>query len=237
MAAALGLALQPRDVVVSLDHGCVFTARERPTEDPTGNVSGLANATDRFLPLVASVASLRVLESFANVLGVDPGRFDRLALEAPPGAGAVRFLPAEAARLGRPAREGILTGLDADANPALVARAAVEGVGHRLLDDIEALRQADVPVGGRLLLLGSARSHSLSQVLADLSGRPIGIPKGDRVVAGACVLAAAALHGAAPEELSTAWGLARARELEPNRYVDADELRSNYKRALAARVS
>ncbi|MEX0663385.1 MAG: FGGY family carbohydrate kinase [Acidimicrobiia bacterium] len=237
MAAALGLALQPRDVVVSLDHACVFTVRERPTEDPTGQVSGLADATGRFLPLVASLASLGVLESFANVLGVDHSRFDRLALEAPPGSGGVRFLPAEAARLDQPAREGILTGLDVDSSPSLVARAAVEGVGHRLLDDIEALRQADVPVGGRLLLLGSARSHSLSQVLADLSGRPVAVPKGDRVIAGACVLAAAALHSAPPEELSTAWGLDRARELEPNRHVDSDELRSSYKRALAARAA
>jgi sugar (pentulose or hexulose) kinase len=86
-----------------------------------------------------------------------------------------------------------------------------------------------------MVLLGGARSHALSQVLADLAGRPVALPKGDRVVAGACVLAAAALHGGSPEEISIGWGLGRARELEPNRHVDSGELRSRYQRAIGER--
>ena len=237
MAAALGLGLQPRDVVVALDQNAVFTVRERPTEDASGQVSGFADATGRFLALVSSSNALGLLESFAKVLGVDQNRFDRLALDAPPGADGVQLFPAEAARPGRRGRRGELVGFDADASPSLIARAAVEGVGHRLLDDIESLRQADVPVGGRMLLLGGSRSHALTQVLADLSGRPVSLPKGDRVVAGACVLASAALRGVAPDELASAWGLDRARDLDPSAHVDGGELRSSYKRALADRVS
>jgi xylulokinase len=237
MAAAIGLGLQPRDVVVALDQNSVFTVRERPTEDPSGQVSGFADATGRFLPLVSSNDALGLLESFASILGVDQNRFDRLALDAPPGANGVQLFPAEAARPGRPGRRGMLTGFDADATPSLIARAAVEGVGHRILDDIESLRHADVPVGGRLCLLGGTRSHALSQVLADLSGRPVSLPKGDRVVAGACVLGSAALRGVSSDELASAWGLDRARELEPSGRVDSDELRSTYKRALVDRIS
>lgn len=232
MAAALGVALRPRDVVVSLEHGYVFTVRERPTEDPTGQVCGFADATGRFLPLVSASGALGALASFANVLGVDQGHFDRLALDAPPGARGVTLRPAGThGRPGRPARPGVLSGFDADLSPSLVARAAVEGVAHQLLDDIDALRHADVPVGGRFVLLGGGRSHALSQALADLSGRAIALPKGDRVVAGACVLAAAAFHGGAPDELAVAWGLHKARELEPNPSVDPDSLRSPHKRA------
>jgi xylulokinase len=233
MAAALGVALRPRDVVVSLEHGAVFTVRERPTEDLAGQVCGFADAAGRFLPLVSSAGALGALASFANVLGVDAGHFDRLALDAPPGARGVRLRPAGTqGRAGRPARLGVLSGFDAELSPSLVARAAVEGVAHRLLDDVDALRQADVPVGGRFVLLGGGRSHALSQTLADLSGRAIAVPKGDRVVAGACVLGAAALHGAKPEDLAVAWGLDKARELEPDRNVDTEELRSLHRRAV-----
>jgi xylulokinase len=237
MGAALGLGLQPRDVVIALDHNTVFTVRDRPTEDATGQVSGFADANGRFLPLVSSNDALGLLGSFSSILGVDQNRFDMLALDAPPGANGVQLFPAEPTRPGRRGRRGMLTGFDADASPSLIARAAVEGVGHRILDDIESLRHADVPVGGRLFLLGGARSHALSQVLADLSGRPVSLPKGDRVVAGACVLASAALRGVSPDELANAWGLDRARELEPSGRVDSDELRSSYKRALADRTS
>ncbi len=233
MAAALGVGLRPRDVVVSLEHGYVFTVRERPTEDPNGRVCGFADATGRFLPLVSASGALGALTSFANVLGVDQARFDRLALDAPPGAHGVTLRPAATrGRRGRAPRPGALSGFDAELTPSLVARAAVEGVAHQLLDDIDALRHADVPVGGRFVLQGGARSHALAQALADLSGRPIALPKGDRVVAGACVLAAAAFHGAAPDELAVAWGLDQARDLEPGSNVDTEALRSAHKRAL-----
>jgi xylulokinase len=172
------------------------------------------------------------LTSFARVLGVDSSRFDRLALEAPPGAHGVTLRPAgTGVGPGRRNVGGVLSGFDVDLSPELVARAAVEGVAHQILDDVDALRHADVPVGGRFVLLGGGRSHALTQALADLSGRAIALPKGDRAVAGACVLAAAAFHGSGSEELAVAWGLDRARELEPDPNVDAEELRSAHKSA------
>ncbi|MBM3672683.1 MAG: xylulose kinase [Actinobacteria bacterium] len=234
MALALGLALQPRDVVVSLEPARVFSLRERPTEDVSGRVVGLADVTGRFLPVVRA-SGPALLDAFSGVLGVDPSRFDRLALEAPPGARGITLLPEESAAPGRPARPGVLTGFDSSATPSLIARAAVEGVAHRLLDDIDALRQADVPVGGRMILVGASRSHALSQVLADLSRRPVAVPKGNRVVAGACVLAASAVTGAPPGEIADAWRLDRARELEPDPNADAEELRASYRQATADR--
>lgn len=231
MAAALGVALRPRDLVVSLDPPCVFTVRDRPTEDPLGEVSGLADATGRFLPLVGTDEDTAVLRTFARLLGVDQNGLDRMALDAPPGAEGVLLVPPrETGPRGRRARAGTLSGLRGDASPALVARAVVEGVAQGLLDHVDALRHADVPVGGRLVLLGP-RSHALPQVLADLANRPVALPKGDRVVAGASVLAAAALHGRPPEEVAEAWDLGRAREIDPDPNVDAEELRARYRSA------
>ena len=95
-----------------------------------------------------------------------------------------------------------------------------------------ARRTADVPVSGRLFLIGDgARGHALQQVLADLAERPICLPKGDRVATGACVQATAALQGVPPEQISEAWDLGRAREIEPSGRVEAEEVRAAYRAA------
>ncbi len=235
MGAALGLALEPHDVVVDLGpSGKVFSVRERPTEDPSGSVIGLADATGRFLPLVDSLDVASIIESFAGVLGVDRGRFDQLALGAAPGASGLVLVPALEGRLsGRPVDAGgVLSGIRADLSAELVARAVVEGVACAILDAIDALRAADVPVGGRCYLMGQgARSHAIQGALADLGARPISVPKGDRVATGACVQGAAVLLGVSPTEVAAAWQLHDAREVEPSANTDAEAIREHYRAA------
>jgi xylulokinase len=238
--AALGLGLEPHDVVVDLGpSGKVFSVRERPTEDPTGSVFGLADATGRYLPLVSSLDVASIIESFAALLGVDRGRFDLLALGAPFGAHGVVLVPALDGPLtgrltgGTVDAGGVLSGIRNDITPELVARAVVEGVACSILDAVDALRAADVPVGGRLYLMGQgARSHAIQGALANLGERPISVPKGDRVATGACVQAAATLRGHPAAEVAAAWQLHDAREVEPAANVDAGEIRAAYRAAL-----
>jgi len=229
MAAALGLGLHPRDVVVSVEgNATVFTVRDRPTEDPTGAVAGFADATGRFMPLVRVPVGLDMTDAFARVLGVDSTRFDQLALAAPSGAGGMVLLPELD---GVPAS---MHNISSDVSPEMVARAVVEGSVCGLLDAIDALRSADVPVSGRLFLIGTgARGHAFQQVLADLTGRAVALPKGDRMATGACVQATAALKSVAPEDVAAAWGLDRAREIEPSSRVDGEEIRAAYRAARA----
>jgi xylulokinase len=234
MAGALGLGVRPRDVVVSLEpHPCVYTVRERPTEDPSGYVAGLADAAGRFLPRVDTPDLLPIVDTVMRMVGSDASRFDRAALDAPPGAGGLVFVPgARRAGAGSHGTGGALVGMTADISSELVARAVIEGVVCSLLDGIDALRHADVPVGGRLFLLGAgAGTHALQRILADLSGRVVGVPQGDRVATGACVQAAATLHGAAPDAIVDAWGLERVREIEPDPRADAAEIRAAYRAA------
>lgn len=235
MGAALGMALEPHDVVIDLGPGGrVFSVRDRPTEDTTGSVVGLADATGRYLPLVRSIDASLVIDTFCRVLNVDRSRFEQLAMTGPPGAGGLTLVPALDAHLaGRMVEHGgALTGIRGDLTPELVARAVVEGIACALLDAIDALRDADVPVGGRLYLTGVAsRSHAVQGALADLAQRPVSVPKGDRVATGACVQGAAALLGRPPEEVATAWRLHEAREVEPDTRVDGEEIRAAYRRA------
>ncbi len=230
MSAALGVALEPRDLIVVLDRGITIgTVRERPTEDPTGAVTGFADATGRFLPQVRLRNGSNVTDTIARLLGVDRNRFDQLALSAEPGAGGVTLIPSfDAERVTRQRGSGgLLSGLRSDVTPADLARAAVEGVVCSVLDGLDALRAADVPVGGRIALIGAgSRSHAFQRVLADMAERPVAVPQGDRIATGACVQAAAAL-----DRIAAGWGLAPTRQLDPSDRGQGDAVRAQYRAA------
>ena len=77
MAAALGIALRPGDLALSLGtSGVASCVSERPTADPTGTIAGFADATGRFLPLVCTLNATKVTDAVARLLGVDPAGLD-----------------------------------------------------------------------------------------------------------------------------------------------------------------
>jgi xylulokinase len=213
MAAALALALEPGDVVVSLGtSGTVYTLSSGPTADPTGIVAGFASADGAFLPLVCTLNATKVTDAVARLLGVDHSGFDDLVLSEPVGAGGLVLLPyLDGERTpDRPSATGVLAGLRSDVTRAQLARAAVEGVIGGLLHGLDALA-AHCDVGGRLLLVGGgSRSAAYRQVLADLAQREVLVPAADELVAtGAAVQAAAVLSGREPREVARAWGVGR----------------------------
>jgi xylulokinase len=237
MAAALGVGLGPGDVMVSLGtSGTVAAVTNRPTHDPSGAVAGFADATGRWLPLVCTLNATKVTAAVARVLAVDADMFDRLALSAPPGAAGVVCVPYfDGERTpNRPDATGSLVGLRSDVGPPEIARAAVEGVVCGLLDGLDALRAAGVQADRRLVLVGGgARSAALRRVLADLSGREVTVVPAEvePVATGACVQAAAALHGQPPSEVASAWSLGRGELVAPDPSVDASAIRAAYAKA------
>jgi xylulokinase len=229
MAAALGLGLGPGDLALSFGtSGTAYSVSDQPTADPTGHVAGFADATGHFLPLVCTLNAMKVTDAFARLLGVDTARFDALALAAPPGADGVVLVPHfDGERTpNRPDATGALTGLRSDVTPALVARAAVEGVVCNLLDGADALPPSD----GRVFLIGGgAHSGAFRRILADLLGRSVIIPADDELVAcGAAVQAATVLQGATFDEIATAWNLGAGDVVEPDVTVDRDAIRTAY---------
>ncbi len=240
MAAALGLGLEPGDVVVSLGtSGTVFAASATPTADASGAVAGFADATGQFLPLVCTLNATKVTEAVRRLLGVGHDELDTLALAAPPGAGGLTLLPyLDGERTpDLPDATGTLSGLRSDVSREQLARAAVEGVVCGLLDGLDALAE-HVPVDGRLLVVGGgARSRAYRQVLADLAGRPLeAIDTAEAVAAGACVQAAVVAGGGDPRELARRWGLGRGTPVEPSAdVIHSDEVRAAY-RALRQRM-
>ena len=165
----------------------------------TGAVAGFADATGRFLPLVATLNAARVLDAAARMLGVDhAGALRPRALGARrrrrTGPGALprgRADPQHARRHRRhpraPAR---------DRDPAYLARAAVEGMICGLADAVDAVRALATPVERIILVGGAARSAPYARSHPRCSGCPSRCREpGEYVARGAARQAAWVLAG------------------------------------------
>lgn len=200
MGAALGLTLTPGDVVVSLGtSGTVFTPTDQPIRDETGAIAGFADATGRHLPLMCTLNAARVMSATATMMGVDLPTLDRLALEAESGAGGLALLPyLDGERTpDLPLATGTLSGLTrANATPANLARAAVEGMLCNLAAGVDGLRAHGVRVDRVLLIGGAAASRAVREIAPGLFRAPVVVPTpAEYVGIGAARQAAWALSG------------------------------------------
>jgi xylulokinase len=215
-AAALGLGVQPGDVVISVGtSGTVFAVCATPCADATGTIAGFADATGRFLPLVCTLNAARVLEAVAVILGTDLDGLSRLALSARAGADGLVMLPyLEGERTpNRPEATGSVQGLTGrNARPENLARAAVEGMLCGLADGLDAVRTAGIGVQRVLLIGGGARSEAVRRIAPAIFGVPVEVPGAAEYVADGAALQAAWLlaGGQAPPD----WALTATRRYE-----------------------
>jgi xylulokinase len=153
--------------------------------------------------LACTLNAARVLSTTAQLLSVDLDELSRLALTAASGAEGVVMVPyLEGERTpSRPAATGALHGLTpANATPANLARAAVEGMLCGLADGLDALVKAGVPVSRVLLVGGGARAEAVRRIAPTVLGHPVRVPPpGEYVADGAARQAAWTLTGTLPE--------------------------------------
>ncbi|MDT5008455.1 MAG: xylulokinase [Mycobacterium sp.] len=194
-AAALGLAVEEGDVVVSIGtSGVVSAASPRPVHDDAGFVAGFADGTGQFLPLVCTLNAARVLDAAATMLGVDHDDFSHLAISAPPGSDGLVLVPyLEGERTpNRPNATGALHGMRvSNATPANLARAAVEGLLCALADGIAHLTSHGIAIRRVLMIGGGARSEAVRVIAPAIFGVPVLVPSpGEYVAVGAARQAA-----------------------------------------------
>ena len=236
MAAALGLALQPGEVTVSLGtSGTAYAVAIAPTTDETGAVAGFADAAGGYLPLVATLNATKVTETVARWFDVDVAQLSKMALAAPWGRPELALVPYfDGERTPNlPDATGVWWGLRNDTTREELARAAFAGVVHGLLTGVDALRAAGVEIEGSLRLIGGgARSPAFRQVSADLWGSPITAhADAEPVATGACVQAAAVQSGRGALDVALSWRLEAGSTVEPDPEVDGAALRAAYRDA------
>lgn len=208
-AAALGLGMSTGDVAISIGtSGVVSAVSPLGIQDPTGMVTGFADATGEFLPLAVTLNGSRVLDGAARMLGVDHAELAELALAAEPGANGLTLIPyLEGERTPNlPHATGSFVGLSlASMNPQDVARAAVEGLLCGLADGLEAMTSLGVPVESISLIGGAARSAAVQQIAPAVLGREVQVPEpGEYVADGAARQATWVLSGESrPPQWST----------------------------------
>jgi xylulokinase len=176
MGAALGIGLDPGDVVVSIGtSGTAFAVRDVPSADPTGAVAGFADATGRFLPLVCTLNAARVLSTTARLIGASLAELSDLALAAEPGAGGITMLPyLDGERTpNRPDATGALRGLTTrNGTRENLARAAVEALLCSLADAVDALPGRPARI---LLIGGGARAEAVRRIAPGVFGVPVAV--------------------------------------------------------------
>ncbi|WP_244929848.1 FGGY family carbohydrate kinase [Nocardioides sp. W7] len=216
MGASLGLALGPGDVLVSVGTSGVASAvSAEPVADGSGVVTGFADATGGFLPMVTTLNAAGILDLQARLLGVDHAGLAGLALEAPAGSNGATLLPYYGGERSpnRPAAVGTWTGLTGATTRADLARASFEALLCSLADAVDQVAAVTGDTPRRVLVVGGAtRSPALRALAPAVLGRPVVLPPpGEYVARGAARQAAWALSGAAGPPT---WPLEGAETLE-----------------------
>ena len=193
-ATAVGLgAISPGDAFLSLGtSGVLWVTTDRFAPNPASAVHAFAHAVPgTWHQMGVMLSAAACLSWWAEVCGASAGDLlAELGDDATPGAGPM-FLPylsGERTPANDPELRAIFAGLGAGDGRAAMTRAVLEGVGHAVVDNRDALAAAGTRVGEVDLVGGGSRSRLWAQILADLLEVPV-----HRVEEGAV----GAAHGAA----------------------------------------
>ncbi|MFI1167215.1 xylulokinase [Streptomyces sp. NPDC020801] len=210
-AAALGLGLRPGTPVLSLGtSGTVYAVAKHRPADPSGTVSGFADARGDWLPLACTLNCTLAVDRIAALLGlhregVDPGTTVTL----------LPYLDGERTP-NLPNASGLLHGLRHDTTAGQLLQAAYDGAVHSLLGALDLVLDEDADRTAPLLLIGGgARGTAWQQTVRRLSGRPVQVPEARELVAlGAAAQAAGVLTGEDPAAVARRWRTADGPVLE-----------------------
>ena len=180
MMGAIGTG-NVREGVVTLSLGTsstVYSYRERPLDDRTGNVAPFCSSTGGWLPLVCTMNATNVVTAVLDVLGKELEDIEPALESTSPGADGLIMLPflngERAPDL--PHARGSLSGISAsNLTPAPLIRAAIEGVSFGILNGLDLISNG-TPPDVILAIGGGARSLGWRQMLADASGATVSVP-------------------------------------------------------------
>ena len=152
----------------------------KPVADASGAVAGFADATGRFLPLVATLNAARVLDAAARMLGVDHdgavrARALRTRRRRRPGAGALPRGRAHPEQAGRDRRAPRAPARDREPRVPRPRR----GRGHALRPRRRPSTRcapSGTPVERVMMVGGAARSAAVREIASAVLGLPVTVP-------------------------------------------------------------
>ncbi len=187
--AALGLDLGAGEAMLSLGtSGVVGVISDHSIADPTGLVTGFADATGRWLPLAVTLNASRIIDAMMKIIDADYREYDDLALEVPDAGGLVLLPYFEGERTPNlPEATATLSGMTlANSDRAHVARAGVEGLLNLMRYALDAVRALDVQINTVHLVGGGAKSVAVQDLAAEFLDAQIVLPQpGEYVALGA----------------------------------------------------
>ena len=180
MMGAIGTG-NVREGVVTMSLGTsstVYSFREAPVLDRTGNVAPFCSSTGGWLPLVCTMNATNVVTQTLEMLGRTVAAIEGALAATSPGADGLVFLPfLNGERTpDLPEARGSLLGISAHNFSAdHLIRAVVEGVSFGILNGLDLILRGET-VERILLIGGGAKSPAWGQMLADATGAVIQIP-------------------------------------------------------------
>ncbi len=180
MMSAIGAgATRPGVFVISLGTSATaFTYSATPIVDPEGLIAPFCDSTGGWLPLLCTMNATGVLEEVRAHAAMpnDHASLTERASRVEPGCGGVLFVPYLAGERvpDLPNATGSIHGLRAGSlDPAVLYRAAIEGVTLNLAWGIERMRALGITVDSVRLVGGGARNPLWRQVIADVLDAPV----------------------------------------------------------------
>lgn len=201
--AALGLGAHSGDVMMSLGtSGTVFAVTSQPSQDASGSVAGFADASGKYLPLVATLNAARPIDSVRQLLGYSWDEFSTAIASVAPGSGGLTLLPFfDGERMPNlPDATGFLGGITrSNLSRENMARAVVEAVISNLSRGLDAIVSETEKLSRLFLIGGGAQNAGVQQVVSETLSLPVLVPNpGEYVAFGAAKQAAWALTGQRP---------------------------------------
>ncbi|ARP73738.1 carbohydrate kinase [Streptomyces pluripotens] len=206
---------------------CTEVVRERP--DTTGEPAGLTIVQDshgRLLRAFPTLAGTEVITWAVRTLGLDtPAELGELAVQSPPGARGLVFLPylspaGERAPFLDPHARGTFWGMSLDHQPCDVARAVLEGLTMVIRDCLTASSAATDELR---LCGGGAASDAWCRLIADVTGLRTVRSADSEVGAKGAFLSGLVSLGAEPDITTAAHRYVRIRAAD-----EPDEERSRF---------
>ena len=181
MMGAIGTG-NVREGVVTVSLGTsstVYSFKEHPYQDQTGQVAPFCSSSGGWLPLVCTMNATNVINSTLVLVGKNLADIDTALEATPPGADGLTFLPfLNGERTpDLPTARGSLAGISTNnLFPAHLIRAAVEGVTFGILNGLD-LIHAGLKADTIFAIGGGARSTAWRQLLADSIGASVCVPE------------------------------------------------------------